>query len=109
VAALQRENVYEKVRGRFVLGENISQAAQFAQSGNADAGIIALSLALGPALKASGTFLEIPASLHPPIEQGGVVLRSSRDKAAARQFLAFLARPESVAYLKTMGFDAPPR
>jgi molybdate transport system substrate-binding protein len=109
VAALRNEGVYEAVRERFVLGENISQAAQFAQSGNADVGILALSLAVGPALKASGTYMEIPASLHPPIAQGAVVLKSTRDRTAAKQFLAFLARPASVQYLETSGFDVPAR
>ncbi len=109
VAALRHEGVYDRVRGRFVLGENISQAAQFVQSGNADVGIIALSSALGPALKASGTYVEIPASLHPPISQGAVVLKSARDIAAAKQFLAFLARPESVRYLEAWGFEGPAR
>src|SRR5262249_11796761 len=51
VAALQHEGLYEKAREKFVLGENISQAAQFVQSGNAEAGIIALSLTLAPAMK----------------------------------------------------------
>ena len=73
VAALAREGLYDTLRARFVLGENISQAAQFAQSGNADVGLVALSLALAPAMKASGVWVEVPSSLHAPIEPGGVV------------------------------------
>ena len=61
VAALQHEGIYDRVRERLVLGENISQTAQFAQSGNADVGIIALSLALGPSLRTVGRYIEIPA------------------------------------------------
>ena len=109
VSALQRANLYETAKARFVLGENISQAAQFAQSGNAEVGIIALSLALRPSMKASGRYFEIPAASHPPIEQAGVVLKQARDVAAARQFLAFLTRADSASYLKSMGFDTPSR
>jgi molybdate transport system substrate-binding protein len=109
VAALRREGIYDAVRGRLVLGENISQAAQFAQSGNADVGIIALSLAVSPALNSSGTYLELAASRYPPIEQSGVVLKSARDKRAAGDFLRFLGRPDSVRYLRASGFDVPQR
>jgi molybdate transport system substrate-binding protein len=107
VAALRHEQLHDRVRGKFVLGENISQAAQFAQSGNADAGIIALSLALVPAMRASGHYVEIPASYHPPIEQAAVVLRSSRQLDVARQFLVFLQRPESQRALQEAGFVIP--
>jgi len=107
VEALRRAGLYEKARTRFVLGENVSQAAQFAHSGNADVGIIALSLALAPAMKASGVYVEIPPSLHRPIEQGAIVLRAARDKAAAREFLAFLGRVDSVSLLRASGFEAP--
>ena len=104
VAALRQLNLYDAVRARFVLGENISQAAQFAQSGNADVGIIALSLALAPTMKAAGTHAEVPATLHPPIEQGALVLKSARNKDAAKRFLAFLQRPDIVAQLHAAGF-----
>jgi molybdate transport system substrate-binding protein len=109
VAALRHEQLYDRVRSKFVLGENISQAAQFAQSGNADAGLIALSLALTPAMRASGHYVEIPASYHPPIEQAAVVLRSSRQPEVARQFLGFLQRPESQRALQAAGFLLPGR
>jgi molybdate transport system substrate-binding protein len=109
VAALRREGLYDRVRPRLVLGENILQAAQFAHSGNADAGIIALSLAVGPSLRALGTYAEIPASLHPPIEQGAVVLESARDRQAARRFLAFLQQPESADFLKEHGLESNER
>src|SRR6202043_697165 len=62
VAALRHEGLYERVQGKLVLGENISQTAQFAQSGAAEVGVLALSLALSPALKSSGTYVEIPVA-----------------------------------------------
>jgi len=107
VAALAREGLYDTLRARFVLGENISQAAQFAQSGNADVGLVALSLALAPAMKASGVWVEVPSSLHAPIEQGGVVLKAARNPAGARDFLAFLAGADAVRLLRANGFEAP--
>ena len=109
VAALRAAGVYDRVRARFLLGENISQTAQFAQSGNADVAILALSLARGTALRTVGTFVEVPASLHPPIDQGAVALRSSRNKIAARRFLEFLATAEAIAHLNASGFEVPPQ
>ncbi len=85
VAALRHEGLYEQVQGKLVLGENISQAAQFAQSGSAEIGVLALSLALSPALKSSGTYAEISDSWYPVIEQAAIVLASSRLKPAARR------------------------
>jgi len=104
VSAMRHEGVYDPVRDKLVLGENISQAAQFVESGNADAGIVALSLALAPTLRAKGRYFLIPPSLYPPIEQAGVILRSSQKKGAARQFMEFLKRPESVKVLQQFGF-----
>jgi molybdate transport system substrate-binding protein len=107
VAALRHEGLYEKVKGRLVLGENISQAAQFVESGNAEVGIIALSLALAPALRTGGTYSEVPAAFHPPIDQVVVVLTHSRDAQGARRFLAFLARPDTVRLMQEFGFTPP--
>ena len=104
VAALQHEHLYEAVRRKLVLGENISQAAQFAQSGNAEVGILALSLALSPALRDTGTSYRIPDAFYPPIAQAAVVLSASRQKDAGRQFLAFLKRPETARLLELYGF-----
>jgi molybdate transport system substrate-binding protein len=90
-----------------VLGENIAQAAQFADSGNADAGIIALALALGPALRSTGNYFEIPATTHPPIQQAAIIVSASKNKLVAQQFLTYLARPEVVQLLARFGFGAP--
>jgi molybdate transport system substrate-binding protein len=104
VAALRHEKLYDRVRSKFVFGENISQTAQFAQSGNADVGIVALSLALGPALKSAGTYVEIPADLHPPIEQAAIVVAKSPRKELARQFVDALKQPAIVKLLQSYGF-----
>jgi molybdate transport system substrate-binding protein len=107
VAALRHEGLYERVREKFVLGENISQAAQFADSGSADVGLLALSLALAPALESSGTYIDVPQSWHPPIEQGAVVLAASKQKVLARQFLDYLKKPAAAKVLQAYGFDVP--
>ncbi len=107
VAALQHERLYDRVRDKLVLGENISQAAQFVQSGNAEAGLIALSLARAPALRDSGVYVDVPAAFYPPIEQAAVLLRASRHKDDARQFLTFLMRPDIVRAMEDAGFATP--
>ena len=107
VAALKNEKLFDKVSGKFVLGENISQAAQFVQSGNADAGILALSLAVAPAMKEAGRYFEIPSSEYPTIEQAAIVLQSSKHKGTARQFIDFLKQPETVKLMESYGFAVP--
>jgi molybdate transport system substrate-binding protein len=107
VAALRRAAVYDKVKGKLVLGENISQAAQFVQSGDADVGILALSLALAPAMKDSGRYVEIPTADYPPLIQAGVILKSSRNKEVAKQFLKFLMEPETATLMERYGFSIP--
>ena len=105
VAALQHEKIYESVEHKLVFGENISQAAQFVESGNADVGILALSLAVAPAMKSKGRYFQIPQNAHPPIEQAAVILKSSHRKQAAQQFLQFLKKPETISLLLQHGFS----
>jgi len=105
VAALQRESLYDQVKDKFVLGENISQTASFVASGAADAGIAALSLALSPNMKGKGRFFEIPAGEYPPIEQACVILASSKYKETARQFVSFVKTAAIQDVLKSYGFE----
>jgi len=104
VAALRTARLYDRVKAKFVLGENVAQAAQFVQSGNADVGIIPLSLAVSPALAATGRYVVVPPALYPAIEQAAVLIRSSQSKDAARAFLAFLQRPDVARTLADAGF-----
>jgi molybdate transport system substrate-binding protein len=106
VEALRNAGIYEQVRGKLVYGENISQAAQFVASGNAQAGIIALSLAVSPAMR-DGQRWEIPADMHPPIEQAAVVLKSTKDNEGARAFLAFVKSSAGRKVLESYGFTLP--
>jgi molybdate transport system substrate-binding protein len=107
VAAMEHFKVYDQVKDKLILGENISQAAQFIESGACDAGIIALSLALAPAMKAAGQYWEIPATAHSPLEQGAVILKQSKNPEAARQFLDFIKGPQGQEIMKRYGFTLP--
>ena len=104
---MKHEGIYDQVKSKFVMGENISQTAQFVQSGNADAGIVALSLALAPAMKTAGRFFPIPPTDYPPLIQAAVILKSSRNQELAKQFLKFLKEPETVALMERYGFAIP--
>lgn len=108
-AALAKLGLLEALRPRLVYGENISQTAQFVQSGAADAGLLALSLAKAPALAEAGRSVEVPLDAYPPLEQGAVLLARARDNAAARAFCAFLRGPGGAAILRRYGFvvDTP--
>jgi molybdate transport system substrate-binding protein len=104
VAAMKKENVYERLAGKFVLGENISQTAAFVLSGSADVGIVALSLALSPNMKGKGRYAEVSAADYPPIEQACVVVRASQRKETARAFLEFVKSPAIADVLRSYGF-----
>jgi molybdate transport system substrate-binding protein len=105
--ALRKAGVYDAVKDRLVLGENISQAAQFVESGNADAGILALSLAVSPGLKEEGRYSKIPENLYTPIEQGAALLHASPNPQPARAFLEFVKTPGAAAVLERYGFTVP--
>jgi molybdate transport system substrate-binding protein len=107
VAAMEYFKVYDQVKGKLILGENISQAAQFIESGACDIGIIALSLAVAPAMKSKGTYWEIPAEAHTSLEQGAVILKQSKNSEAARQFLEFIKGPPGQEIMKRYGFTLP--
>jgi molybdate transport system substrate-binding protein len=106
VAALQKAGIYEQVKRKLVYGENISQAAQFVQSGNAQAGIVALSLAVSPGMK-DGKRWEIPAEMHPAIGQGAIVLKGTENKNAARPLLEFAKSKRGQEILRKYGFEIP--
>ena len=107
VAAMEHEHIYDDVKNRLVLGENISQAAQFIESGSCDVGIIALSLAMAPPMKSVGNYWEIPAAHHPPLEQGAVIMKQSKNQDAARQFLEFMKSARGQEIMTRYGFTLP--
>ena len=106
VAALKKAGIYEQVKAKLVYGENISQAAQFVQSGNAQVGFVALSLAVSPAMK-NGNKWEVPADTYPAIQQAVVVLKSAKNKEAARKFVEFVKSSAGREILVRYGFTVP--
>ena len=103
-AALRTLGLEESVRPKLVLGENIAQTLQFVESGAADVGIVALSLALAPSVRSRGRYWEIPLDAYPRVEQGGIILKDSQ---AARDFRAFLLSAAGRRILKQYGFFIP--
>lgn len=107
VAALQSAGVYDGVKDKLVLGENIAQAAEFVVSGNAPVGVIALSLAVSPNLANVGRHAEVPLESFPRLDQGGVVLAKAQDLDGARAVKDFLVSEQGVQILKRFGFYLP--
>jgi len=105
--ALRHFGIYEQAAPRLVLGENVSQAAQFVESGSAQAGLIALSHALSPSLKGKGRYWIVPADAHPPLNQAAVILARSSRKQEAANFLAFLKTSQAIEVLRRYGFAIP--
>jgi molybdate transport system substrate-binding protein len=108
-AALTHFGVYDQLKPKLVLGENISQTAQFVQSGNADVAFLSLSLAASGTMQREGHWLLLPDGSYPPIEQAGVVVKASQNKLQARRLLEFLVSPEGQTILRDFGFGAPTR
>lgn len=106
-AALKQFEIYDDVKDRLVIGENIAQATQFVESGAADIGIIARSLALSPTLKEKGRLFDLPAESHPKLEQGGIIMNWAKNPDACRQFRDFMISDQSKAILVRFGFESP--
>jgi molybdate transport system substrate-binding protein len=107
MAALESLGVKQKVTGKLVFGENVSQAAQFVQSGNAQAGLIPLSLAMSPAMKNAGRYWQLPANTYPEMQQGVAILSSSRQKRTAQAFIDYISLSEGATILEQYGFRVP--
>jgi molybdate transport system substrate-binding protein len=104
-AALKSAGSWDSVSSKLVLGENIAQTAQFVQSGNADVGIVALSLVLAPGMKGEGRYFVVPQNLYPPLLQAAVILKNSQHKNLARTFLQFVKSSEITSLLRQYGFS----
>ena len=107
MAALQYFHLNDKVADKLVFGENIAQAAQFVQSGNAQAGLLAQSLAESPPMKDAGHFWELPTDAYPELRQGIAIVARSKHKAAARAFAEYLMSAQGRAILEQYGFGVP--
>lgn len=101
--ALQRVNLWDALQAKLVLGENVRQALQYAETGNADVSITALSLSL----QSKGRWTLVPADLHRPLEQALTVIKSSAHEKEARQFALFINGPQGRPVMQRYGFILP--
>jgi molybdate transport system substrate-binding protein len=106
-ATLKHYGLYEKVSDRLVLGENISQAAQFVESGNAQVGFVALAHAIAPAMQGKGKYWVVPADAYPPLDQGVVLISHSAHKQDAAAFLEYVKSVDGAEVLRRYGFSLP--
>jgi molybdate transport system substrate-binding protein len=107
MAALKSLGLHTNVEAKLARGENVAQAAQFAQSGAADAAIISLSLAKAPQMQAEGKHWEVPAARYPKLEQGGIICAGAQNRAGAAALRTFLQSPAAGEILRRHGFGLP--
>jgi molybdate transport system substrate-binding protein len=108
-AALERAGIWNRLQRRLVLGDNIAQTAQFVESGAADAGLIAKSLAAAAGMRDQGRWWEIPGDAYPPLVQGGLILRTAGSRDAALALRDYLLSQDGQQLLARHGFGLPPR
>lgn len=105
--ALKSLGVYDAAQKRFVTGENITQTGQFVESGAAEIGVLAYSLALAPRMQQEGRFWEIPTAAYQPIQQAGVIPKNCANREAAAQFKDFVLGAEGQQILHDFGYSTP--
>jgi molybdate transport system substrate-binding protein len=105
--ALRASGLWDKVQSKLVFGENITHTAQFVQTGNAQVGIIALSLAINPELAKRGSFYLIPDKLHNPLEQGFIITKLGANKPQAKQFAEYMGSKQARDVMTKYGFVLP--
>jgi len=107
VAAMKHVELYQQVSDRLVMGENVSQAAQFVESGNAQIGFVALAHAAAPTMQGKGKYWQIPVEAYPALDQGVVVLSHSWHKKEAAAFVEYVKTKAAAAVLQKYGFALP--
>lgn len=106
-AVLERDRLWDAVQPRLVIGENIAQAAQFVQTGNAQLGIVSLATVRAPRMAGVGRYHLISDAGVAPIEQGAIVTRAGSGQPLAARFVRFLGSPAARAILERNGFGLP--
>jgi molybdate transport system substrate-binding protein len=104
---LQKMNLWDKVQGKLVTGESITQTYQFAATGNAELAFIALSQITKEGKISEGSWWLVPADMYNPIKQGAVQLSAAKDPAAAKAFMAFLKNEKALAIIRSFGYGVP--
>lgn len=105
--ALRSTNLWHKVEAKLVYGENITQTAQFVQTGNAQVGMIALSLALSTELSKQGNYWLIPEALHSPLKQGFVITKRAANNPLAKKFSGYISSTAAKKIMMKYGFTLP--
>jgi molybdate transport system substrate-binding protein len=103
--ALKGQGLWDAIKPKLVLGENVSQAAQFASAGSAQGGIFAYSLALAPAYASRGDFALVPSDWHAPLRQRMVLMKNAGE--TARTFYQFVQSPAARVIFRKYGFVLP--
>jgi molybdate transport system substrate-binding protein len=106
-AALRHFGVYDRIQSKLVTAENIAQTLQFVQSGAAEVGVVALSLAMAPGVRGQGRYWEVPLYSYQRLWQGGVILKRAAESHAAAEFREFLTGDEGKRILLQYGFSVP--
>lgn len=106
-AAMKHYGVYEKLQGKFVLAENVAQAAGFALTGGADLALIAVPLAMSPEMTKAGHFRPVPIEAYPTMVQGGIIMKRAAHPDAARMLRDFVLGPDGRDVLKRFGLGLP--
>ncbi|WP_243347921.1 molybdate ABC transporter substrate-binding protein [Parabacteroides sp. FAFU027] len=104
---LKYYKLYDKIKEKLILGDNISQTAQYVTSGNAEIGFIALSLTCAPAMKGKGKYLLIDSKSHSPLKQAFVMLKPAKNNKLAYDFAKFVSMPDARNIFKNFGFRLP--
>ena len=105
--ALQKLNLWDKVQSKLVTGDSITQAYQFAATGNAELAFIALSQITRDGKVSEGSCWKVPAELYSPIKQGAIQLSAAKDKTASQAFLNFLKSEKAVVIIRSFGYELP--
>ena len=105
--ALRASKLWEKVEAKLIYGENITQTAQFVQTGNAEVGILALSIAVAPELSGKGGYYLISDNLHEPLNQGFIILKRAENNKLAKQFADYMGSKDTRAIMTRYGFVLP--
>jgi molybdate transport system substrate-binding protein len=102
--ALKSVGLWDEVKPKLVYGRNVTAATEYVRSGNAEAGLVPLSLVLH---ESAVTYVTVDESLHQPIRQALAVIRDTKNEELARRFVAFVRGPEGRAVLEKYGFVVP--
>jgi molybdate transport system substrate-binding protein len=107
VQTLKKLGLYDSLKAKFVQGDNIAQTQLFVASKNAELGFVALAQVLATAEADRGSWWQVPADMHDPVDQQAVLLKTAEKNAAASAFLKFLKTPQAIAVIRELGYTTP--